>query len=169
MQYVGSFILIRFEQAINLPTLIETTAENSYYRLYISTDGEGTYSWGKTIVHAFSFPVHYVQNNKIACFTGTISNTLNLIEFIKNNLNIDVEILRVPFHCKKELKSDNIYNYNVDPIIGPSFLLNDYLTQSRYFVSFMTNGVVQFSMTNNSAVVQTIIKLYTEVLDGCIT
>lgn len=105
--------------------------------------------------------------NKIACFTGTINNILNLIEFMQKNLNNEIEILRVPFHCEKVLRSDCVFDYKVDPITGPSFLLSDYQTQSRHLVSFMTNGVVQFSITNNDAIVKTIIDLYTEVLDGC--
>jgi hypothetical protein len=164
MQYVGAFSLLHCGDSVELPLIIEDRIDSTYSRLTIRKDGHGMYFWGKDLNHGHTVQVYMPSPDLLVSFSAALMNSINLSKFIKRSLDIECEALSLPLRFDKVLEDDQVFNYKLDSVVGPSFVLCDN-TNGKFIVKFMTNGIVQFSMTDDDDVIYKIIDLYRKVMN----
>ncbi|MGG4559103.1 hypothetical protein [Bacillus toyonensis] len=168
MEFVNSYYILEADFELSFPrNLYKENEVQCFSLLKMGNDDFGKFIWGKIgiIKSEFDFPVFVFDIRRLVCFTSTIINVVKLKEFLEEELNISLKILKLPFKSESKLIYPDIFNFTNDPLIGVSFtLLSD--NSSPTIVSILTNGLTKFNLTNNESIMKKIVLYNIELIKG---
>lgn len=167
MELVGAFVILRGleEGDLEISSIIKPWDD----KFKFNDNESGNFYWGNSPLSQYGFSMpFYIVSNSIVCFTTHLNHAERIQKHFLEMYDYRMKICRIPFNCNSFPQERGIDNYKVDPIIGVSFLLNSEELTWRTQVRIFTNGITNFTITDNEKVIKKVINISMKLSDGVV-